>query len=234
MRSFAVAFVFVAIAAAGVQADQPCTADAECDDGNLCTVDTCASNVCVWTPDLACGPVVDNPLPAKKLKLRIPPGNPGARGMRMLTTDGALSVGNLPAPLGPSDPVVVGGSVRVFTTVGDQFDRTYALPHQHWDYFPANTPTGQGYQYKDNHNEASPIGVVKILAGTTMKMKGKGGDDSLTGPMDFSLVTDPNPVNVVLTLGSQRYCFSLGGERFNFKEEKIFWAKLATAPAACP
>ena len=217
-------------AAPAAWAAQSCTTNGDCFDGNDCTVDACVSSACVRTPDAnACGGgVVEALLPAKKVKLRIPPSAPERNGVRMLVTGGAFTKDNMPAPLSADDPVVVGGSMRIFTNAGDGFDHTYPLPAEHWNYFPFFNPTDyRGYQYKDAFNEASPIGVVKIIADKTMKSKGK--DD-----MDFTLATNPDPLHVVLTMGRHRYCFAMGGERYNFKEDKIFWSKLAPAPAACP
>ena len=105
-----------------------------------------------------------------------------------------------------------------------------------WDYFPFNVSdplTNRGYQFKDSTRlHDTPIGMVKIIAGTTMKLKGK---DQMT----FTLDTDPSPVNVVLTLGNYRYCFVMSGTGANgFRNGssagKIAWAKNVDAPPACP
>jgi hypothetical protein len=227
----------LSLAAPGAFAQQACTVDLECEDGNTCTIDTCPAGHCVRTPDVAaCGPVIEHMLAAKKMKLRVPGGNPIARGARMLTTDGAFNPGNLPDPLSLSDPVSRGGSLRIFSTV-EGFDRTYALPYLQWDYFPENQPGDDGgYQYRDNQNTYSPIGMVEIRAGTIMKAKGKG-QDVLT-QMDFTLATNPSPVGVILALGSNRYCFSMGIvagsviEKYN--PSSLYFAKLTPAPASCP
>jgi hypothetical protein len=221
-------------------AQQACTGDPDCNDGNLCTTDACVANACVRTPDVtACGPAVDLALGAKKFKLRIPPGNPDTRGVRMLTTEGELTLDNLPQSLSADDPVTKGGSLRIFSTTGG-FDKTYALPFTHWDYFPFNSPTDyRGYQYKDTHNDESAIGVVKIIADKTMKLKGKGQAGGFV--MEFTLAQNPDPVGVVLALGSNRYCFQLGAlatppsERASWTPDKIFWVRNSfDAPASCP
>lgn len=248
--SFGVRVVFglwLALTAPAAWAFEACVAPSECNDGNDCTTDGCVGGFCVHTPDVvACGPVHTFLLPAKKLKLHIPPSAPDRRGARMLTTEGALNKDNLPVPLSASDPVVKGGSVRIFTNTGDLFDHVYPLPWanseisdpggNHWDYFPFNVTdplTNRGYQFKDSTGlHDTPIGVVKIIAGTTMKLKGK---DQMT----FTLATDPSPVNVVLTLGNYRYCFVMNGTgangfRSGWTAGKIAWAKNVDAPTACP
>jgi hypothetical protein len=223
-------------------AQQACSGSSECDDGNLCTIDSCTANVCVRTPDAtACGAAEDFPLGAKKMKFRIPPSNPDARGVKLLATEGVLNLGNLPVSLSDDDPVIKGGSLRIFSAAGG-FDHTYPLPFAHWDYFPFNSAVDyQGYQYKDNHNEASAIGIVKILAGSKAKLKGKGQSG---GPaMEFGLSVNPDPVSMILSLGNKRYCFQFGVSatppsfRSNYVVDKIFWAKNApglSAPPACP
>ena len=127
---------------------------------------------------------------------------------------------------------MTGGSIRVFSSQGDVFDTTYPLPKEHWNYFPLFNPTEfRGYQYKDAFNTEGPFGVVKIIADKTVKVKAKA-DVGL--PLDFSLDTNPRPVDVVLTLGVTRYCMRFDGDRWRYKDGKIFWAKNALAPASCP
>jgi hypothetical protein len=72
---FVLALVLTAPAAWAFEA---CSGPAECADGNDCTTDACSGGFCVHTPDVsACGPVVSYVLPAKKIKLRIPPSAHG-------------------------------------------------------------------------------------------------------------------------------------------------------------
>lgn len=223
--------VFAMLAPGAGWAAQSCVAVNDCNDGNLCTIDACNANVCEWTnDDGACGPRLDFPVAGKKIKLKIPPSDPVRNGVRFLATEGQLTFANLPDPeFEPaSDPVIVGGSVRIFTAVGDAFDHTYPLPAVHWNYSPAFSPLDySGYQYKDASNTAGQIGSVKIIAEKVVKMKGKDN-------MPFTLGANPNPVQVVLTLGRRRYCFSMGGLYGDFKPTKLFWSKVSPPPVACP
>jgi hypothetical protein len=211
-----------------------CTIDGHCDDGNTCTIDTCDTGAsrCVNAPDSsACGAFLEVPIPGRKIKLHIPPKSPDRNGVRM-TLRQALTFDNLPVPDSASDPVVRGGSMRIFSNVGDVFDRTYPLPAEHWDYFPLfNAAEYRGYQYKDTLNTEGPFGVIKIIAEKTAKFKAKGDTNKA---MDFTLDSNPRPVGVILTLGATRYCMNWEGAKWQFKEGKIFWSKDAATPAACP
>lgn len=210
-------------------ASAACTVDAECDDGNGCTTDTCdLVDGCHNVPTAECTPRIDKGITGKKVKLHIPPSNPALHGMRLLHTGEGVSLSDLPTPLGPGDPVLVGGSLRVWSESAG-FDATYQLPETHWDYFPFFNPTGlRGYQYKDNHNESGPIGVINVISDKIIKMKGKAPS------LVLDLANNPDPVNVVLTLGDHRYCMVFGGERYNYIANQIYWSKLSPAPASCP
>lgn len=215
--------------AAGPGAALACSSAAECDDGNDCTTDTCdLIDGCLHTPTVACTPRVDVPTPGHKLKLRIPLSNPSEAGTRILQTGGAINYSNLPVPLTAGDPVVAGGSLR-FISSAINLDATYRLPATHWNYFPYFNPGGyKGYQYQDHLNLESPVGVIKIIQGKIMKLKAKGPSFQLT------LGANPDPVGVILTLGTHRYCMSFGGERYQWKPDQIYWSKLAPAPSGCP
>jgi hypothetical protein len=210
------------------RAPAACSTAAECNDGNLCTTDSCDPvDGCINAPTAECGPRLDYPIGGKKIKIHIPPPNPDQEGIRLLHI-GEITVANLPVAEAPGDPVLAGGSMRLFSTAGG-FDSTYPLPASHWDYFPLFSATGyKGYQYKDNQNVESPIGMIRVLAGKTMKLKGKGPT------FQVPLASNPDPVHVVLTLGNRRYCMSFGGLRQNYKVNQIFWGKDALAPSGCP
>ena len=97
---------------------------------------------------------------------------------------------------GPGDPTIHGATLRVFSNNGDTFDATYSMPHSNWQYM--RTPgENAGYSYKDLSNTYGPIKFALIRNGRPSKVKGGGP------ALGFSLGGDPNPVNVVLQLGTQ-------------------------------
>jgi hypothetical protein len=68
---------------------------------------------------------------------------------------------------------------------------------------------------------------VRVRARKLVKVVGKGAGLAL------SLGTDPPPVDVVLTAGSEHYCMSFGGSII-FRAGEKFLATDAPAPATCP
>jgi len=125
-----------------------------------------------------------------------------------------------------SDPVLHGGSIRIFSTTGDVFDHTYPLPVSiQWRYYGL-PGQNRGYDYIDSTKANGPIGVVRIRNNKMTRVIGTG--------LDFSLHTNPDPVTVVLTLGDRSYCMTFGGAAFKFIPNTKFTSLRAPAPASCP
>src|SRR5262249_13601003 len=131
----------------------------------------------------------DQPLAGQKLQLR---DNvvPTKKKLTYLAKD-VVAIG------GPADdPTVVGGSIEVKSA---GFDDTYPLPAGNWAYI-GDPADAKGFKYKDKLLAAGPVKSVQVRAGKLVKASGKGG------ALGHSLGTDPNPVDVVLTIGGRRYC----------------------------
>lgn len=159
-------------------------------------------------------------LTGKVLHLTVKPGKDAKKKLSMLSTDPTITVG---ANNGDDDPVVHGATLRVVSdSAAGAFDTTYPLPAgAGWGYI-GKVGKNKGYKWT---SKTGPITAV-VLKTKLLKIAGKGaglGDD---------LNDDPNPVDVVLTIGG-RTCLSFGGTP-KFKADKSYVATKAPAPAACP
>ena len=189
-----------------------------CDDGNVCTVDSCDSVLgCVYTPTDSC------PLSGRDMALSITTDH-----RFKLRTGTGMAGPAFPANNTADDPVQNGASLRVFTTMGDGFDNTYPMPGVKWEYRGAPAVT-TGYTYRDIHNVYGPVALVVIREGKPAKIKARGSS------LNFTLATDPSPVNVVLRFGNsgRRYCLQYGGDT-KFNPGVRFQSRAAQAPTACP
>jgi hypothetical protein len=161
-------------------------------------------------------------LTGKKLLLKENTSNPSKRKLTMLSKDAAVTLGD--GPGSADDPTTNGGSVRLMSTVSAGgaflFDVTYDLPASSWKLL-GKEDNPKGYKFKGS----SAIKMVMIKGGKLLKIVGKGTDTGFG-------TTDPNPVNVELTLGAQTYCLTYGGQT-TFKEDKKYLAKDASA-GTCP
>jgi hypothetical protein len=187
-----------------------------CDDANACTTNVCDPiGGCMYTPSVGCM------VAGRKIKM-------GARGDLRLTVQAEPEIAGtaFAANFGPGDPVIHGATLRVFSTAGDTFDAIYSMPHSNWHYV-RNPGENAGYSYKDLPNQYGPIKLALIRNGKPSKLKGGGA------ALGFSLGGDPNPVNVVLQLGTQQYCLSYGGTA-RFNPGLGFKSKKSAAPTACP
>jgi hypothetical protein len=202
-----------------------------CDDGNVCNgVGTCTGGTCSpgTAPNcgtLACDPsagcVSDHLIAGRKILLRAG-AHAGSGTDLKVQTRGQISTSTPPAQGTDADPVLHGGVLRLRSVAGG-FDLRFDLPKQNWVYLRA-PEDNRGFEYRDRAREAA-VNAVIVKDGRLTKILG--------GNLQVPLANDPDPVDVTLIIGSQRYCMSFGGDA-HFDANRRFLAEDAPAPGACP
>jgi hypothetical protein len=158
-------------------------------------------------------------LSGKKLLLKAKADKPKSRGVMLLSFDPAISLGD--GNGSADDPTLHGGTLRVRSLAGG-FDDTYELPAGRWSYV-RKAGDGKGYKLRPS----KPIKSIKVQPGKRVKIVAKGLG------LGHDLAADPDPVDVLLTIGGHTYCLAFEGQA-TFKPGKKFLAKDAPAPAVCP
>ena len=162
-------------------------------------------------------------LSGKRIFLKDYLANPIRKRIVVLSRDPLIAIGG--GPGSADDPTLVGATMRVVSTSGG-FDDTYPLPAAHWRFF-GDLSEGKGYLYRDLQHEAGPIAYGGLKTAKLLKLIGSGAG------IQHSLPTNPDPVSVVLTVGTVQYCMTFGGTT-QFIANKRFAAKDAPVAAACP
>lgn len=165
------------------------------------------------------GSAGDQLLRGAKLLLKDSATKPQKRRLLLLSRDVTISIGGGRGSL--DDPTQYGGALRVRGAAGT-FDANYVLEPIGWRLLKRRNP-GKGWKY--THGNAVKLAIVQT--GRQVRIVGRGPSLSQT------LATSPDPVDVVLSLGSTRYCFQFGGA-VKFAAGKSYLATNAPAPAACP
>ena len=154
------------------------------------------------------------------LTLRARPHHAQKRALKIVTQDAHIALGQANGSV--DDPVLHGGSLRLVSVDGDFFDQTYGLASRGWRYL-GGKGNNRGYVYRGGN----PVRSVLIRPGKVLRVLAKGG------ALEYSLATSPAPVQVVLTLGGEQYCFSFG-DTVAFVTGNRFVASAARAPEFCP
>jgi hypothetical protein len=216
------------LAGEGLDCDDhdPCTTDScdaaagcehetvGCDDGNPNTTDRC---------DPVAGCLHDAVIGGTVLLVRGDATKPAHLRLKVISK-GSIILSLPPSNGSANDPVLYGGSVRLRAGVND---RTYALPARNWAYVGA-VGRNLGYRYRDQFRADGPITNVLVRDRKIALARGKGPGLAL------AFAGTPEPVEVVLTLGSTPYCARFGGLTQFFPSTKLFHAKDAPPPPTCP
>jgi len=144
--------------------------------------------------------------------------DPTRRSLKAGSTDATIDVGSAGSA---DDPTLHDGSLRVRSSTGG-FDSTYPLAGG-WSYI-GDPAAVKGYRFK---SASGPITKVILKDGRRLKVSGKGSG------LLYSLATNPDPVDVVLTTGTKQYCMTFGGT-VTFTAGRRYSARNASAPGACP
>jgi hypothetical protein len=138
--------------------------------------------------------------------------------------DGAVGLGG--GNGSPDDPTRVGARLRLQTEGAVPLDLRYDLPAAGWRTI-GRSGRNKGYRYRDRGRRAGPVTAVTIRGGRGIAIAAKGMS---LGP---SLAAEPDAVSVVLDLGARRHCMRFGGTT-RFRPARLFGARNAPPPAACP
>jgi cysteine-rich repeat protein len=176
----------------------------QCDDGNRTDGDGCSSTC------------QSEMLAGNQLVL----STVATSNMRLLSHDAAIALGR--GNLSSDDPVAHGGTARVFSTAGDGFDATYELPAADWQYI-GWAGANRGYRY------SRQTGLIASAVVKSGQLKLELRDTQLAR----LLGQNPDPVHVVLTMGTRTYQLSFGGT-VTFRARRLYRARHAPAPSVEP
>ena len=169
----------------------------------------------------------DAPLAGDVLTLKINPLHTAQKALTAVSTDPAIDLGG--GPGSADDPTLGGASVRILST-GGGFDNTHPLPASRWRYI-GNPAAAIGYVYTDPSRASGPVTSATLKDGKLLQVFGKGAQ------LGHTLGSNPDPVTILLEVGTKRYCITFGtgtGATTKFTAGKLFSAKNASAPGACP
>ncbi len=153
-----------------------------------------------------------------RLVLRDHPTDRTRRRIEVSSDDRAIELGG-DAGIVVDDPTIGGATLRVR---GGTFDDTYTLPAANW------RRLRDGWQYSDPGLRSGPIRRARVRAGRLVSAKGLGAQ------LGHALAVAPEPVTVMLQLGTgQRWCIAFGGHT-HFVPDRTFRAADAPAPSGCP
>jgi hypothetical protein len=153
-----------------------------------------------------------------KLSLKAKATTPEKQAATMVSKDPAITLGD--GNGSADDPTIHGGSLRIATAIGDQFDVTFDLPADGWQ-LVGKPGAGKGYKFRSS-------GDVKVV----IVKRGKQVKAVVKGELGLLLANDPDPVAVVVTTGAERYCTAFGGTVV-FDADLKYVAKDAGAPQGC-
>ena len=163
------------------------------------------------------------PIDGAKLVLEDDPSVPHKKRATIVAKDAdiALGGGNGSA----DDPRIAGATLRIVSAAGDVFDDTYVLPAAGWKII-GREGENRGYKYKDAPLANGPVKNAVVKPGKQWKVSAKGAG------LGHSLAGNPDPVDVVVTVGGLTYCQHYGGST-TFKPPRLFAAKAAPS-GSCP
>src|SRR5262249_8980621 len=176
---------------------------------------------------LACDPsvgcVADHLIAGRKILLRTG-AHVGSGTDVKVQTRGQIFTSTPPVQGTDADPVLHGGGLRLRSVAGG-FGLRFDLPKENWQYLRA-PEDNRGFTYRDR-SSAAAVHAVIVKDGRLTKVLGSGPN------LQLPLASDPEPVDVTLIIGSERYCMSFGGTP-QFDANRRFIAEDAPAPGACP
>ena len=197
----------------GTRCVGPCVLPTTTSSSTTTTVTTSTSTTTTTPPLL---------LDTRRLLLKDAP-DPARRRFTLFSKDTALAISGSSS----DDPTVVGATLRVRTAAGcgGPCDATYALPADGWQRLGAPGEI-KGYRYVDPQLAAGPVRTLLVKPGKALKISGRGAQ------LAHALAAPPAPVDVVLTLGTQRVCLRASGT-MHFTPGRKYSATGSPAPAAC-
>jgi hypothetical protein len=160
----------------------------------------------------------EQPLTGAQLVLRAKPGRTESSSLAMRSIDHAISVGG--GNQSVDDPVLNGGDLHVISVAGN-FDSDYVL-RGGWQYI-GGVGANRGYKWKGS---TSAIRKIVVRPRKVIQVSGRGAG------LGLRLDDDPNPVDVLLTIGGHRYWMRFGGTA-KFRAHLGYRAKRAPAPDGC-
>jgi hypothetical protein len=158
-----------------------------------------------------------------KLLLRDHPTRAAARRLAFRSDDVTELEFGEGSAADPTPLLAEGGTLRVTAIGGDWFETVYPLDAEDWIPLSAKNPRA-GLRYR---NPGGPITKIVFQTNGKLVVAGKG---ALLGQ---TLGTEPDLVEIELTIGTYSYCLEFGGSEQQFASRRKLLRRNALRPVAC-